>query len=73
MNIYEQLGRAVDQLEIERQNHRNTVKVLADLKAGRLRLDQVEVDERSLSWQTFPDRAPPEAPQPKYCGLQPVA
>ena len=60
MNIYEKFGRVSEQLETEQQNHRDTVMVLADLKAGRLRLDQVDVDEANMSWAVHKDREQPE-------------
>lgn len=60
MNIYELYGRAVEKFEEEAAGHRNTVKILADLKAKRLRLDQLEVDESDHSWKAFPGREPPQ-------------
>ncbi len=62
MNIYEMHGRMAEKLETEQAAHRSTVGVLIALKAGALRLDQVDVDAGALSWATFPDRAPPAAP-----------
>ena len=72
MNIYEKYGRLAEQLQSEQERHADTVKVIADLKMGRLRLDQVDVsfiqsaDGTSVTnWATFPDRAAPVPPAPE--------
>lgn len=69
-SIYERFGRAIEreQQDIEKINElsdklrdvaRVSSTVLVALKAGTLRLDQIDIDENG-SWQAFPERPVPE-------------
>lgn len=67
-NIYESYGRLQERHEQECEGHRRTVGILADLKAGRLRIDQVEVDVERFSWKAFPGREKPGRRE-ECCGI----
>lgn len=78
MNIFEKYGRLADQFQAEQERHADTVQVVADLKTGRLRLDQVDVSfvqnadgSTSTNWATFPDRQPPAPPAPPSLTIAP--
>lgn len=62
MSIYESFGRLQERYDAECEVHRRTIGVLADLKAGRISLDQLEVDPVACNWKVTLDVVPEKEP-----------
>ena len=61
MNIYEMYGRAVEERHAEHEAHLNTIRLLDDLKAGRITLDRLSVNAATASWSVSPVQQEPPA------------